>query len=93
MNQQANSTQRVPFIMIDDEHNRLRVYDYDSGEVIPMFSGLARDYFVDRFVLVSTFPGFETEINYLVSDTLDEARREAEYLRAKFGIHKGALAA
>jgi len=92
MNQQTTN-QRLPFIMIDDEHNRLRVHDYDSGKEIPNFSGLARDYFVDRFVLVSVFPGYETEINYLVSDTLDEARREAEYLRAKFGIHNSPLAA
>ena len=91
MNKQT--TMRIPFIMIDDEHNRLSVHDYNSGEVIPRFSGLARDYFVDRFVLVSTFPGFETEINYLVSDTLDEARREADYLRAKFGIHNSPMAA
>jgi hypothetical protein len=92
MNQQANN-HRLPFIMLDDDHRRLRVYDCDSGEEIANFSGLARDYFVDRFVLVSTFPSYETEINYLVSDTLDEARREAEYLRAKFGIHSGTLAA
>jgi hypothetical protein len=63
MNQQTNN-HRLPFIRLDDEHNRLRVHDYDSSEAIPSFSGLARDYFVGRFVLVSTFPGFETEINY-----------------------------
>jgi len=88
MNQQTKP--RIPFVMLDDEHNRLRVHDYDSGEEIPSFSGLARDYFVDRFVLVSTFPGFETEINYLVSDTLDDAIREVAYLKAKFGIHSQA---
>jgi hypothetical protein len=91
MNQQT-SKHRLPFILIDEEHNRLKVHDYDSGEEIPSFSGLARDYFVDRFVLVSTYPGFETEINYLVSDTLDGAIQEAEYLRAKFGIHNSIAA-
>ena len=91
MNQHTD--QKLPFILLDEERNRLKVHDYDSGEELPSFSGLAKDYFVDRFVLVSTFPGYETEINYLVSDTLDAARLEAEYLRAKFGIHSNALAA
>lgn len=75
-----------PFIILEKGH--LRVCDCATGEPIPHFTGLARDYEANRFVLVSVYPGHETEINYLVSDTVQAAWHEIEYLRAKYGIHR-----
>ncbi|WP_163058152.1 hypothetical protein [Acidithiobacillus ferrooxidans] len=80
--------QNLPFIILEKGH--LSVCSYTTGERIPHFTGLARDYDADRFVLVSVYPCHETEINYLVSDTVESALHEIEYLKAKYGIHQRA---
>ncbi|AEM48050.1 hypothetical protein Acife_1927 [Acidithiobacillus ferrivorans SS3] len=78
--------QSLPFIIL--EKGQLSVCEYITGKQIPHFNGLARDCDADRFVLVSVYPGHETEINYLVSDTIESALQEIEYLKAKFGIQQ-----
>ncbi|MBU2772655.1 MAG: hypothetical protein ACYDD9_02135 [Acidithiobacillus sp.] len=78
--------QNLPFIVLEKGH--LRVCEYITGTPIPHFNGLACDYDADRFVLVSVYPGHETEINYLVSDTVESALQEIEYLKAKYGIQQ-----
>lgn len=58
-----------------------KIIVFDNGVPISRFAGIAYDVVVQSFVLIDLITGW---IEYLVSETLDNAQHEIEYLRAKF---------
>ena len=68
----------LPVLLLDDKG---RVVISKNGKPINRFVGIAFDYVCRAFVLVDMVRGW---LEFLVSDTLDNARMEAEYLVGKF---------
>ncbi|MCL5051833.1 MAG: hypothetical protein M1346_01145 [Gammaproteobacteria bacterium] len=68
----------LPVLLLDDKG---RVVISRNGKPIHRFVGIAFDYVCHAFVLVDMVRGW---LEFLVSDTLDHARMEAEYLVGKF---------
>lgn len=68
----------LPVLLLDDKG---RVVISKNGKHISRFVGIAFDYVCRAFVLVDMVRGW---LEFLVSDTLDNARMEAEYLTGKF---------
>ena len=68
----------LPVLLIDDKG---RAVISRNGKPIERFIGSAFDCVCNAFVLVNMVYGW---MEFLVSDTLDNARMEAEYLTSKF---------
>ena len=68
----------LPVLLLDEKG---RVVISKNGQPINRFVGIAFDYVCHAFVLVDMVYGW---LEFLVSDTLDNARMEAEYLTGKF---------
>ena len=68
----------LPVLLLDETG---RVVISKNGQPINRFVGIAFDYVCRAFVLVDMVYGW---LEFLVSDTLDNARLEAEYLNSKF---------
>lgn len=68
----------LPMLLLDETG---RVVISKNGQPINQFVGIAFDYVCRAFVLVDMVCGW---LEFLVSDTLDNARMEAEYLTGKF---------
>ena len=68
----------LPVLLLDDNG---RVVISRNGKPIQRFVGIAFDYVCRAFVMVDMVCGW---LEFLVSDTLDHARMEAEYLVGKF---------
>ncbi len=68
----------LPVLLLDDKG---RVVISQNGQPINRFVGIAFDYVCRAFVLVDMVRGW---LEFMVSDTLENARLEAEYLVGKF---------
>ena len=68
----------LPVLLLDVKG---RVVISKNGKHLNQFVGIAFDYVCRAFVLVDMVRGW---LEFLVSDTLDNARMEAEYLAGKF---------
>jgi hypothetical protein len=69
---------KLPVLLLD---RKGRVVISQNGRPISRFVGIAFDYVCHAFVLVDMVYGW---LEFLVADTLDSARMEAEYLAGKF---------
>lgn len=69
---------RLPALLIGDNG---RVVISQNGRPIHRYVGIAFDYVCRAFVLVDMVQGW---LVFMVSDTLENARMEAEYLVGKF---------
>ncbi|CDQ10666.1 conserved protein of unknown function [Acidithiobacillus ferrivorans] len=68
----------LPVLLLDDKG---RVVISKNGKPIHRYVGIAFDYVCRAFVLVDMVRGW---LEFMVSDTLENARMEAEYLVGKF---------
>lgn len=66
-------------VLFDDPKGRITVRLH--GEPIRKYTGIAYDAITQSYVLVNLVMGF---LEFLVSETLERAQLEAEYLLAKF---------
>jgi hypothetical protein len=78
------SVMQLPYVNTDK--SKLYVFNYSTGERLRGFVGLARDYAAERFVVVAAFGGHRKEVNYLVSESLEDAVHEAKYISAKLSL-------
>ena len=67
------------------EKGKMTVRDWESGDLLPDFRGIAYDYMSRAFVLLGWDEG-ERSINYLLSSSLTQAEAEAKVLTARLGM-------
>ncbi|WP_432263360.1 hypothetical protein [Cupriavidus sp. TMH.W2] len=67
------------------EKGKMTVRDWESGNLLPDFRGIAYDYMSRAFVLLGWDEG-ERSINYLLSPSLTQAEAEAKVLIERLGM-------